>query len=121
MTDDGYPTNAELKKIAKWPHTDLAGLLEYVRERWAYADAGYWRQRGGKYWISTAGWSGNESLVGALEKNYVFWSICWLQSRRGGHYIFQLRKGTKHICSTSSGDEQVTCDDPKCPHKRGSK
>jgi hypothetical protein len=92
MTPDGYPDDAELKKIAKWPLDDLEGLLEYVRQRWQYADAGYWRQRGGKYWISTAGWSGNESIIGALEENYVFWAICWLQSRRGGHYIFEIKK-----------------------------
>lgn len=23
-----------------------------------------------------------------------------------------------HVCVTHSGDEQVTCDDPACPHKR---
>lgn len=95
MDSNGYPTNAELRKIQKWPHTDLHGLLEYVRERWAYADAGYWRQRGGKYYVSTAGWSGNESLIGALEKNYVFWAICWVHSRRGGRYVFELKKSVK--------------------------
>jgi len=95
MNADGYPTDAELKKIREWPHADLAGLLEYVQKRWAYADMGYWKQRGSKYWVSTAGWSGNESIIGALQQNYVFWSFCWLQSRRGGHYIFQLRKEKK--------------------------
>lgn len=92
MDNDGYPANTELKKIEKWPHTDLEGLLKYVRERWQYADMGYWRQRGGKYWVSTAGWSGNESMLYALQKNYVFWAMCWVQARRGGHYIFELKK-----------------------------
>lgn len=92
MDADGYPTSAELKKIQKWPHTDLEGLLKYVRERWAYADMGYWRQTRHRYYVSTAGWSGNESIIGALEKNYVFWAICWVQSRRGGHYIFELKR-----------------------------
>jgi len=96
MTPDGYPDDAELKKIAKWSPFDLEGLMAFVRTLWGAADMGYWRQRGGKYWISTAGWSGNESIIGALEENYVFWAICWLQSRRGGHYIFQLpKKGKK--------------------------
>jgi hypothetical protein len=110
---DGYPTNAELKKIQNWPHADFAGsdfvgLLEYVRSRWKFADAGYWRhprlrrsqfrhptkqnQNLQKYLVSTAGWSGNEALIGALEKNYIFWLMCWVQSRRGGHYIFEVRK-----------------------------
>lgn len=95
MDQDGYPTDSELKKIQKWPHTDLLGLLAYVKERWQYADAGYWRQKGSKYWVSTAGWSGNESMIYALQKNIIFWSFCWLQSRRGGHYIFELRKAKK--------------------------
>jgi hypothetical protein len=121
MNDDGYPTDEELEKIAKWHYEDFEGLLEYVKARWAYADAGYWRKRGGKYWVSTAGWSGNESIITALERNFHFWSFCWILSRRGGHYIFQLPKKTKHVCVTTSGDEQVTCDDPKCPRKGKSK
>jgi hypothetical protein len=28
----------------------------------------------------------------ALEANRHFWSLCWLSSRRGGHYRFQIPK-----------------------------
>jgi hypothetical protein len=86
-------------RIRDWPNTDWPGLLAYVRERWAYADAGYWSEEDAvdnimskpvrRYHISTAGWSDNEWLMSAMEKNCVFWAMCWVSSRRGGHYVFE--------------------------------
>ena len=92
MDKDGYPEEHELKKIAEWPYTDFAGLMEYVKERWRYADDGYWKQGRLYYSISTGGWSGNESIIGALMNNTMFWLCCWWSSRRGGHYKFKIRK-----------------------------
>jgi hypothetical protein len=43
-----------------------------------------------RYYISTAGWSGNESIIYAMQENNLMWSLNWVQSRRGGHYIFEL-------------------------------
>lgn len=38
--------------------------------------------------------------------------------RDGSNFDFlDLSKPLKHVCSTRSGDEQVTCDDKKCPRK----
>jgi hypothetical protein len=90
MDDDGYPEEHELKAIREWPRTDLPGLLDYVRERWAYADCGYFEQDGRAYNISTAGWSGNEDIIGALQENRSFWVLCWQSSKRGGHYQFEI-------------------------------
>jgi len=81
--------------IEKWPYSDAEGLLEYVHEIWAYADSGYWRQKGRRYWISTAGWSGNEDIMGALHKNTMFWMMCWQSSKRGGHFVFEILKEVK--------------------------
>lgn len=90
MDADGYPDDAELERVKTWPHSDIPGLFEFVRERWQYADAGYWTQDGRTYRISTAGWSGNESLIGAMKQNLAFWAFCWQSSRRGGHYEFEV-------------------------------
>ena len=94
MDTDGYPDETELAHITAWKWDNpegWEGLLAYVKARWEYADCGYWQQRGRTYRLHTAGWSGNESIIGALQENHMFWALCWVQSRRGGHYIFRIR------------------------------
>ena len=89
---DEYPTEDELKEITEWPHSDIEGLMNFIKSIWKYADCGYWKRTGKKYHISTGGWSGNEEIIGAMQKNkQFFWTMCWYQSRRGGHYIFHVR------------------------------
>ena len=94
MDNDGYPDDEELERIRMWPSEDLLGLLAFVEARCRYADWG-WRRRGSTYRVSTFGWSGNESLIGALQANWTFWVLCWQSSRRGGHYLFRVPKGVK--------------------------
>jgi hypothetical protein len=99
LDDDGYPTAAAEKTIAAWSYTDFRGLMEYVRQAWHFGDWG-WNESDetidGKavrrYNISTGGWSGNETLIDALQDNRLFWMMCWQQSRRGGHYVFEIRE-----------------------------
>lgn len=108
MSDDRYPTDEELQRITTWPHTDSLGLMDFVRSVWWMPDWG-WRQEVKPpeegdllhsepythFAISTGGWSGNESIIYALEANWMFWMMCWTQSRRGGHYVFEVRELTK--------------------------
>jgi len=90
---DGYPTEETLAAIAAWPikcNKDIQNLLEFAGEAWSYP---FPVETGGEdedRWIRvvTGGWSGNESLVGAMEENRMFWALCWLESRRGGSYKF---------------------------------
>jgi hypothetical protein len=89
LDEDGYPTEVALTRIVDWPHTDMPGLLEYARELWTYQDR--WTVEGEKLFVSTGGWSGNESIIAAMGRN-LFWLLCWEQSRRGGHYIFDLSR-----------------------------
>jgi hypothetical protein len=80
---------------AQWTDRDddedalFEGLIAYVRTLW-WGPPNYWEQDGRALSISTAGWSGNESIIGALQRNTMFWLMCWQSSRRGGHYEFQL-------------------------------
>jgi hypothetical protein len=88
MDEDGYPDTGELEAIAFWPPGDYRALFQFIRDRWAYEGAGYFRQEGNTYYLSTAGWSGYESIIEALERNKVFWFMCWVSSARGGHFRF---------------------------------
>ena len=88
-----YPTEEQLEKIKNWPilgidHVDYKDLMAYVRELWEFGDWGFQDNRGGVYTLHTGGWSGNEEIIGALKENMMFWMIYWVQSTRGGHYVF---------------------------------
>lgn len=94
-----YPHEADLKRIEEWPFEEgFASLMAFVRERWQYAEHGYWDEGPSvcsacpctSYRISTAGWSGNEDLIDSMQHNYLFWAQCWESSERGGHYEFHI-------------------------------
>lgn len=103
--DDGYPTDLALEAIEKWHWDDPKGWFEFIGSLWAYKDWG-WKEKDEphelnrleqykdrivhRYHISTAGWSGNESIIRAMQANSMMWHLQWVQSRRGGHYIFEL-------------------------------
>ena len=90
---DGYPTEETLEVIRKWTHRDLRGLAEFVCEAWCYPD--YAKLDGRALELHTGGWSGNESLLGALQEQTIFWAMCWRKSERGGHYWFELPATSK--------------------------
>ncbi len=102
---EGYPTEETLKTIREWPSGRgwaFLDLMEYVRRVWKYGEP-YFNSQDTvddlfpdtptkRYAISTGGWSGNEDIIGALKENRLFWAMCWMEERRGGHYIFELRE-----------------------------
>jgi hypothetical protein len=91
MDEEGYPTGEQLDQIATWPAEDFKGWMRFVSGLWMYPEWG-WKERDGIYQISTAGWSGNESLISAMETNFILWSLHWYSHRRGGHYVFVSRE-----------------------------
>jgi len=96
--EDGYPTEELLEYIKSYSYTDgWKPLMDLVYAEWSY-DFPYRaitvEEDHFVYELSTGGWSGNESLVDALKENHMFWIINWYSSRRGGHYVFKIRKGT---------------------------
>jgi hypothetical protein len=100
---DGYPTQACHDLIEKWEwerEDNWSGLFALLKKVWRY-DEYFWEEDGTdditdkpirRYHISTAGWSGNEELISAMKANHLFWMVCWVSSRRGGHYVFELKK-----------------------------
>ena len=105
LDEDGYPTNQALDLIEIWHWTDVDGWFKFIEELWAYKSFGWTEVIGGiddwanqklsdttkRFHISTAGWSGNESIIRAMEKNWMLWYMHWVESRRGGHYIFEVK------------------------------
>ncbi len=94
MDKDGYPTEEELATIRDWDlvNNDPLELVEYIRQRWQWADSGFFDLKGKniiRLRLSTGGWSGNESIISALQPN-LFWYMYWQTSRRGGHYWFRI-------------------------------
>lgn len=96
-----YPTEEELEKIKNWKYEDdYEKLAEFICAIWHFEDWAELRgwavdDLGTKYRelrLATAGWSGNESIIGALEKNTMFMMICWVSSHRGGLHIFHIIK-----------------------------
>jgi hypothetical protein len=109
LDDDGmYPTEKALDLIENYSvgaspnyvHEALVEWFRIIQSMWWHADWGWIEEKGHddifdqpikRYHISTGGWSGNESIIGAMMENRLFWAMTWEQSRRGGHYIFSFR------------------------------
>ena len=99
LDEDGYPTDDALTIIELWHWDDIKGWFDFIHDIWHLASWGwgesevdnqfYPDERKHQYDISTAGWSGNESIIRAMQQNDFVWALTWEQSRRGGHYIFQ--------------------------------
>jgi len=100
---DEYPTDADLEKIQDWDWHDLNGLVDFVASLWHWPD--FWSYKGRHITAHTGGWSGNESIVDALSANEMFWQICWISSRRGGHYVFELPKKSFWESPTARAEE----------------
>lgn len=106
LDEDGYPTKDALDAIINFSYEkDYNDLFKFIESLWHLKWFG-WNAEDPKvetytsydgvlcertsteYFLSTAGWSGNESLIKAMQANSMFWSDCWVSSRRGGHYEF---------------------------------
>lgn len=92
---DGYPTDETLERIATWPlpTPDSAGeLLDFCRRAWD-STYGSWEtdtlDGSRRHTLATGGWSGNESVADAMERNTMFWLLCWRSFKRGGRYEYR--------------------------------
>ena len=86
---DGYPTAETLDAIKLWPHQKSRELFAFIKAAWNYPED-FDEKENGVYRIVTGGWSGNESLIWALEKNFIVHASCWMSSRRGGLHEYEL-------------------------------
>lgn len=91
---NGYPSEETLGTIALWQIADPVGWLEFVRDAWNHH---YGRIRFTPDFdeFATGGWSGNESIISAMQENAVLWTMLWESSHRGGKYVFRLPEEKK--------------------------
>lgn len=102
MDADGYPTEETLKRIEEWDWQDegFFGLAEFICNIWHFPDWAEYRdwakddfdREYRELRLATAGWSGNESIISALNKNVMFSMMCWQSSHRGGLHIYHITK-----------------------------
>lgn len=88
LDQDGCPTDETLERIKQWSPSDPVGLFEFVEQCWS--KAGRFVFADNTVQMSTGGWSGNEDVIDALQRNCVAWSLCWVMSRAGGGYEFEI-------------------------------
>jgi len=99
LDEDGYPTDDALDKIANWDYNDPRGWFKFIENIWYLRSCVWSEVRKAdldlpdkiEYHISTAGWSGNEDIIRAMQENNILWSDTWVQWRTGGHYIFHVK------------------------------
>lgn len=99
LDDDGYPTESALEIVKLWHWTDKRGWFDFIKSIWWTPSWGWHEHQKSKdekviihtLELSTGGWSGNESVISAMQDNTMLWHMTWVQSRRGGHYIFELK------------------------------
>jgi hypothetical protein len=85
-----YPDSDDIRKIKRWKiktYSECHRLMDFVFSIWSYPDR-CWRLPDGQYRLSTGGWFGNESIIEAMKGNYLFWTLFWQSSNRGGGYTF---------------------------------
>lgn len=96
--DDGYPTEDSLSRLAEAPclnNEEFVQIMDQIREVWWHPD--YFTKlvdRNGRthYMVSTGGWSGNEDLIGAMQRNTLLWMLHFQSVHSGGHYHFSSRE-----------------------------
>ena len=94
LDKDNYPDEASLKAIEKWDilKKGVDGLLNLILKNtlWADRQISITGKRILCFEYHTGGWSGNEDVISALRQNFLFWSMFWQKSTRGGHHYFRI-------------------------------
>jgi len=95
LDKDNYPDEDSLQQIKEWDilGQGAQGLLDLVGENtnWADRQIHITGKKVIRFEYHTGGWSGNEDVIAALRHNFIFWSMFWQKSTRGGHYYFKIK------------------------------
>jgi hypothetical protein len=121
MDSDGYPTEETLRRIREWSMktpADFIAVMDFAGRAWNH-HYGSWRiarvlsqsvgepKESDRYTFSTGGWSGNESVVDAIEHNRMLQMIGAYSWRRGGHYEYRFDAPKSPPSPASEGGERA--------------
>lgn len=90
---DGYPAEEWLELLREAPPEEV---LSMARDAWNMDYGTIRREHDSEFGngelvcFVTGGWSGNEQILHHMELNFVFWSLHWYSSYRGGLHKFTL-------------------------------
>jgi len=96
-TEDGYPTEEALERLCNFEGT-AGGMAEYIAALMKNGSgridhsSDAWNRPRKKLTLITMGWSGCESVIGALHDtlfHFAFWEL----SARGGLFVYQIPDG----------------------------
>lgn len=94
LDTEGYPTEDFLIWVQEYNDLQNIGvLIDDIYTAWWTPDFGFHLKR--KYkgkitlYLDTGGWSGNESIIHAFRKNFI-WAAYWKTHWTGGHYKLQF-------------------------------
>jgi len=91
LDSDGYPTEDALGMIENYDvFSHKQEFIDYLESIWTYKHL--FNYDGRKLKVSTGGWSGNEDIIEKMRGHTMFWMFAWEESRRGGHYIFDMTR-----------------------------
>jgi hypothetical protein len=88
-----YPSEENLERIHTWDFRDVRGLFDFIENDEGMRMYGSFKRTtmpDGKerIRIATGGWSGNEDMMSALERNFVVYGSYWKLSARGGLEVY---------------------------------
>ena len=88
-----YPTEEELEQVRTWDFHDVRYLFRFIELSEGMRHYGSFTRTtmpDGRERIrmATGGWSGNEDMLGALERNFIVHGSYWQLSARGGLEIY---------------------------------
>jgi hypothetical protein len=88
----GYPSKCSLKVIVNWcpSQCPIEDILAFMKSLWNH-DYGSFNLKGHlvlKLHLATGGWSGNESIINAVDRN-TYLHYGWQKSERGGAHWYK--------------------------------
>jgi len=81
FNSNGYPSEETLSTISEWGISHYVKWIDFIKSAWDWPDfisireSQYKKVKGEVLTLSTGGWSGNESIIGAMKINILYHQV----------------------------------------------